>query len=254
MRAATVTAAILVIGNEILSGRTRDANLAWLATQLDGSGIRLMEARVIADLEPAIIAAVDALRTAHDHVFTTGGIGPTHDDITAAAIAKAFGVPLIRNPEAVRRLQAHYADPAALNAARLRMANIPDGATLIDNPISQAPGFTIGNVHVMAGVPSIMQAMFAFLRPRLGSGARLAARSLEAGIAEGLMAEDLAAIQALYPAVEIGSYPSMRDGRPWTAIVLRATETGSLDAAAAAVRDMMARRGAFPSEGGGRPA
>jgi len=248
------TAAILIIGDEILSGRTRDSNMHFLAGELTRVGIDLKEVRVVSDERDAIIAAVNALRGAYAHVFTSGGIGPTHDDITAAAIAKAFGVPLIRNPEAVRRLQAHYADPAALNAARLRMANIPDGATLIDNPISQAPGFTIGNVHVMAGVPSIMQAMFAFLRPRLGSGARLAARSLEAGIAEGLMAEDLAAIQALYPAVEIGSYPSMRDGRPWTAIVLRATETGSLDAAAAAVRDMMARRGAFPSEGGGGPA
>lgn len=248
-----VTAGILVIGNEILSGRTRDTNLNWLAVQLTGLGIRLTEARVVSDVESAIVAAVNDLRARYDYVFTTGGIGPTHDDITAESVAKAFGVPLVRHPEAVRRLQAHYANPADLNEARLRMANVPDGAELIDNPISKAPGFRIGNVHVMAGVPSIMQAMFDGLRQALKGGAPLLSRTVDADLAEGLMAERLAAIQRDHPEVEIGSYPRMRQGKPSAAIVLRSVDRATLERAVEAVKAMMRDLGGDPREdlGGG---
>lgn len=248
MSGKIVTAAVLVIGNEILSGRTRDANLAWLAGELTRIGIRLAEARVVADAEPAIIAAVNDLRARYDHLFTTGGIGPTHDDITTEAVAKAFGVPLVRHPEAVRRLLTHYADPAQLNAARLRMANVPDGAELIDNPVSKAPGFSIGNVHVMAGIPAVMQAMFDGMRGKLAGGPRLISRSLDADLAEGLMAGGLAAIQRAHPAVEIGSYPRMRQGVPGAAIVLRAVDDAELARAVAAVAAMMRELGAEPRE------
>ncbi|MFO0292413.1 MAG: competence/damage-inducible protein A [Rhodospirillales bacterium] len=243
-----VTAAVLVIGNEILSGRTRDTNMNWLAVELTALGIRLTEARVVADVEAAIIAAINDLRVQHDYVFTTGGIGPTHDDITAESVAKAFGVPLVRDPEAVRRLQAHYANPADLNEARLRMANIPEGATLIDNPISKAPGFRIGNVHVMAGVPAIMQAMFDGLRQALKGGAPLLSRTVDADLAEGAMAERLAAIQRVHPAVEIGSYPRMRQGKPSAAIVLRSIDPVLLGHAAEAVKAMMRALGGEPRE------
>ena len=180
MTAKTVTACVLVIGNEILSGRTKDANLAWLAVELNKLGVRLMEARVIPDVEETIVATLNEVRARFDYVFTTGGIGPTHDDITAACVARAFAVPLVRNPEAVRRLQAHYANPADLNEARLRMANAPEGATLIDNPVSKAPGFRIGNVHVMAGIPVIMQAMFDGIRHTLVGGSPMLSRTINA--------------------------------------------------------------------------
>lgn len=243
-----VTAAVLVIGNEILSGRTRDTNLAWLAGELTKLGIRLTEARVVADTESAIVAAVNDLRSKYDYIFTTGGIGPTHDDITAESIAKAFDVPLIRNPEAVRRLQAHYANPADLNEARLRMANTPQGAELIDNPISKAPGFRIGNVHVMAGVPTIMQAMFDGLRNVLKGGAPLLSRTIDGDLPEGMMATALADIQRDHPEVEIGSYPRMRQGKPSAAIVLRAVDPAILDPAVAAVKAMMVGLGGQPRE------
>ncbi|HUI17833.1 MAG TPA: competence/damage-inducible protein A, partial [Alphaproteobacteria bacterium] len=168
--AKTVTAAVLVIGNEILSGRTKDANLPYLAVELNKLGVRLMEARVVPDIEERIIAALNALRGAYDYVFTTGGIGPTHDDITAECVAKAFGVPLRRHPEAVKVLASRFKNPADLNEARLRMANVPEGGVLINNPVSGAPGFQIGNVFVMAGVPAIMQAMFQGLGHRLVGG------------------------------------------------------------------------------------
>lgn len=234
-----VTAAVLIIGNEILSGRTRDTNLAWLAGELTKLGIRLTEARVVADTEEAIVAAICDLKKKYNYVFTTGGIGPTHDDITAEAVAKAFGVPLLRHPEAVRRLEAHYATPADLNEARLRMANVPDGATLIDNPISKAPGFRIGNVHVMAGVPAIMQAMFDGLRGDLVGGPKMLARTIDVDLAEGVMATALAAIQRAAPEVEIGSYPRMRNGMPCAAIVLRSTDAAALARTAEAVLAMM---------------
>lgn len=244
----TVTACVLVIGNEILSGRTKDSNLAWLAVELNKLGIRLLEARVIPDIEDVIVETVNAVRGRFDYVFTTGGIGPTHDDITAACIARAFGVPLIRNPEAVRRLIAHYGNPADLNEARLRMANTPEGAELIDNPVSKAPGFRIGNVHVMAGVPTIMQAMFDGLRHRLVGGTPVLSRTLSVDVAEGLMATELAAIQAAHADVEIGSYPYMRQGKAGAAIVVRGVAAEALDRAAGAIRDLMIRHGGTPRE------
>jgi molybdenum cofactor synthesis domain-containing protein len=248
MESREVTAAVLVVGNEILSGRTRDANTQWLATELGRIGIRLREARVVPDVEAEIVAALDALRMRYDYVFTTGGIGPTHDDITSACVARAFGVPLARNPEAVRSLEAHYANPADLNEARLRMANIPEGAVLIDNPVSKAPGFRIGNVHVMAGVPTIMQAMFAGLRGQLAGGPPMLSRTLNCDLPEGAMAAGLAAIQDAHGDVEIGSYPYMRLGRAGAAIVLRGTDAGRLAAATTEVRDLMIRLGGQPSE------
>src|SRR3954447_15292445 len=206
MAEQTVTAALVIIGNEILSGRTQDANLAFLATELNEAGIQMREVRVVPDAEADIVEAVNALRGKHDHVFTTGGIGPTHDDITSASIAKAFGLPYGRHPEAERRLLAYY-PPEKVNPARMKMAETPAGAELIDNPVSVAPGFTIGNVHVLPGVPSILQAMFTGLRPRLQGGAVVRARTITALCPEGDIAQPLAEIQARWPTVEMGSYP-----------------------------------------------
>lgn len=226
----TVTAAIIVIGNEILSGRTKDANLVYLAERLNEVGIRLLEGRIVADRDEAIVQAVNDCRAKYDYVFTTGGIGPTHDDITAGSIAHAFGVPLTHHPEAVARLERNYAH-GQLNEARLRMAQTPEGATLIDNPISAAPGFRIGNVFVMAGVPAIMQAMFESLRHDLVGGAPLRARTYRTNLAEGAMAADLGALQDRYPDVEIGSYPSFGRREAGVRIVMRSTDVARLVAA-----------------------
>jgi molybdenum cofactor synthesis domain-containing protein len=218
-----VAAALLVIGNEILSGRTQDVNVQYIATGLNSVGVRLKEVRVVADDEAAIIEAVNALRARYAYVFTTGGIGPTHDDITADCIAKAFGVKLLRDPRAVEQLSKQIR-PENLNEARLRMANIPEGADLIDNPVSHAPGFHIGNVYVMAGVPRIMQAMFDGVKPTLKGGARVLAASVIIHAPEGSVATPLAEIQAGAPDTEIGSYPFARDGRFGTVIVTRGTD------------------------------
>ncbi|MGE5506075.1 MAG: competence/damage-inducible protein A, partial [Actinomycetota bacterium] len=199
------TAAILVIGNEVLSGRTRDSHVQMLGGRLAAMGIRLAEARVVEDDADAIVAAVTDLRRRFDTVFTTGGIGPTHDDITAAAIARAFGVALVRNPEAVRRLEHHYG-AEGLTDARLKMADIPEGATLIDNPVSQAPGFTIGNVHVLAGIPRIAEAMFESLRPSLTGGPPVIARTRTMWVGERMLAAARAEVPAVHPAVQLGSY------------------------------------------------
>lgn len=244
-----VTAAVLVIGNEILSGRTKDANLPYLGQRLAELGIRLAEARIVPDIEAVIVEAVNALRSRYSYVFTTGGIGPTHDDITSECVAKAFGVPLIRNPEALARLEAHYA-PGDLNEARLRMANTPEGASLIENPISSAPGFRIGNVHVMAGIPTIMQAMFEGLAPTLVGGAPVRSRSLLCALPEGKLAAGLGSVQGRYPEVDIGSYPSFRDGRPMVSVVLRSAAEAELAAAVDDVRSMMLELGEEPREVG----
>ena len=243
----TVTACVVVIGNEILSGRTKDANLPFLAERLNEVGVRLMEARVIPDVPQTIIDTVNEVRAKFDYVFTTGGIGPTHDDITSECVAAAFGLPLIRNPEALRRLQAHY-PPGGLNEARLRMTNTPEGATLIDNPISIAPGFQIGNVLVLAGVPSIMQAMFEGVKHRLVGGLPMLSRTVTGGLPEGVMAEDLGAIQDRYGEVEIGSYPFFRMGKAGTSIVLRSTDLARLMAATGEVKSMMVKLGGEPLE------
>ena len=226
------TAAMLVIGDEILSGRTRDTNTHYVAGELTKIGIRLMEVRVVADENADIIAAVNALRTRWDHVFTSGGIGPTHDDITADAIAAAFGVPITHRADAMALLAAHY-DRSGLpfNDARQRMARIPDGATLIDNPISTAPGFTIGNVHVMAGVPNIMQAMLAGVLPTLTGGAPLLSQSLRVDRGEGEVAGAFGALAADFPDLAMGSYPFTHNGAFGTNLVIRGTDKASLDQA-----------------------
>jgi molybdenum cofactor synthesis domain-containing protein len=243
-----VTAAVILIGNEILSGRTQDANLGYLAQHLNETGVRVMEARVVADIEADIIEAVNACRGRHHYVFTTGGIGPTHDDITAAAIAKAFDLPLTLDAEAVRRLESHY--PAGkLNAARKRMAMVPAGAALIDNPISAAPGFRIGNVFVLAGVPLIMRAMFDSIAHSLSGGVPMRSRTFRTNLAEGTMAADLAALQARYADVEIGSYPSFgRPGETGVRIVLRGTDANRLQAAGGEFAAMASRLGGVAEE------
>ncbi|MGK9164922.1 competence/damage-inducible protein A [Inquilinus limosus] len=237
-----VTAAVLVIGDEILSGRTKDANMGFLAERLTRLGIRLREARVVPDEAEEIVAAVDALRARYDYLFTTGGIGPTHDDITAECVARAFGVPLLRHPEAVRRLEAHY-EPGQLNEARLRMANVPEGGELIDNPVSAAPGFRIGNVYVMAGVPRIMQAMFDGIAPSLTGGDRVLSSTVTCDLGEGVIAAGLGAIAAVYPELTIGSYPYFRAGKFGTSLVLRGTDAARLSSATEAVRSLVVSLG-----------
>ncbi len=242
-----VTAAMIVIGNEILSGRTRDANMHHVAVRLTELGVRLTEARFIPDDEAVIVSTVNELRARHDYVFTSGGIGPTHDDITADAIARAFGVGIDVDPRARAILEAHY-EPGMLNEARLRMARIPFGAALVENPVSKAPGFRLENVYVMAGVPAIMQAMFESIRHELVGGTKLLSRTVAARVAEGAIAADLAAIQNAHEGVEIGSYPFFRGGIPGTSIVLRSTDAGALDRAADAYLAVLARLGVAPIE------
>lgn len=226
------TAAILVIGDEILSGRTRDSNMHYLAGELTRIGIDLKEVRVVADERAAIVAAVNALRRAFTHVFTSGGIGPTHDDITADAVAEAFGMPLAVRDDARAILAAHY-DRSGLefNAARQRMARIPEGAVLIENPISAAPGFSLENVHVMAGVPDIFKAMVASLLPRLTGGRPVLSQTLRIDRGEGVLAEPLAALAAEFADLSIGSYPFIQNGAYGSNIVVRGTDAARIDAA-----------------------
>lgn len=220
-----ITAALLVIGDEILSGRTKDKNIGTVAEHLTAIGIRLCEVRVVPDVEAAIVDAVNALRQRYTYLFTTGGIGPTHDDITADAIAKAFGVGIDVDPRALALLKPHYEKRGMeLTAPRLRMARIPDGAELIENSVSIAPGFMIGNVIVMAGVPLVMQAMLTDVTARLRTGRKMHSLSLGLDRPEGDIAEIFAAHQAEWPDVGMGSYPSFGDGRFRTELVLRATD------------------------------
>ena len=226
------TAAMLVIGDEILSGRTHDTNTHYLAGALTGRGISLREVRVVADDQDAIVAAVNALRGAYTHVFTSGGIGPTHDDITADAIAAAFGIGISHRADAMALLTAHYQKVGhEFNAARQRMARIPDGAVLIDNPVSTAPGFSVENVHVMAGVPSIFQAMVASVLPTLTGGAPLLSDSLRVMTGEGDIAARFGDIATRYPDLSMGSYPFVRDGAQGTNLVVRGTDAGQIAAA-----------------------
>jgi molybdenum cofactor synthesis domain-containing protein len=230
-----VTAAVLVIGDEILSGRTKDKNIGTIADHLTSIGIRLKEVRVVADEEDEIVAALNALRARYDYVFTTGGIGPTHDDITADAVAKAFGVSIDVDERAVALLLERI-PRADLTPARLRMARIPAGADLVENSVSKAPGFFIGNVIVMAGVPRIMEAMLAAVTPRLRTGPKLISRSIDAQIREGDVAPVLTATQKAFPDVQMGSYPYEGDGRYGALLVLRSTSAARLDEAASALR------------------
>jgi molybdenum cofactor synthesis domain-containing protein len=225
------TAAMVVIGDEILSGRTRDSNMHYLAGELVKLGIRLAEVRIVPDDPDAIIAAIRALAAARDTVFTSGGIGPTHDDITADCVAAAFGRTIDVRDDARAILQAHYsARGIEFNAARMRMARIPDGATLIDNPISAAPGFTLENVHVMAGVPAIFECMVATVLPLLTGGDPVLSQSLSIQRPEGEIAGPLGTLAAEFPDLSVGSYPFQRNGIYGTNIVARGTDPGRVDA------------------------
>ncbi|MCW1931278.1 competence/damage-inducible protein A [Pararhodobacter zhoushanensis] len=236
------TAAMLVIGDEILSGRTRDTNTNHLAQALTARGIRLQEARVVADDQGAIVAAVNALRGAYDHVFTSGGIGPTHDDITADAVAAAFGAPIDVRADARAILEAHYQRTGLeLNEARLRMARVPDGATLIDNPVSSAPGFTLGNVHVMAGVPAIFEAMVASVLPTLTGGDPLLSQMIDVKRGEGEIAQPLKELAQQYPDLSFGSYPYQRNGAHGTQLVVRGTDAAQIDAAVVALSRLVSQ-------------
>ncbi len=253
------TACLLVIGNEVLSGRTQDANINFIARGLGEIGIPLREVRVIPDVRETIVGTLNEVRARFDHVFTTGGIGPTHDDITSECVAEAFGVPWEPHPEAWARMEAHYAKTAegvaAFNAARQRMATMPRGATLIDNAISIAPGFTIGNVHVMAGVPRIMQAMFATLAPRLAGGPPIISRAVHStGAAEGQIAAGLEAIQNRYPELDLGSYPYYRAHGQGVAIVAKGNDPAQAEAAIAEVTALFVSLGATPVQGEPDPA
>ncbi|SOC25888.1 competence/damage-inducible protein A [Stappia indica] len=234
-----VTAAFLVIGDEILSGRTKDKNIGYLAEYLTAIGIDLSEVRVVPDVEERIVEAVRELSDRYTYVFTSGGIGPTHDDITADSMAKAFGVPIDHDPRAVEILRNFYPE-GQLTEARLRMARIPQGADLIENSVSKAPGFRIRNVHVMAGVPSIMQAMLDAVAPTLKTGQRMLSETVDADLPESRIAASLREIQGAHPGVMIGSYPRSVDGRFSTQIVVRSRDEALLQQAADAVRAAVA--------------
>lgn len=225
----TPNACLIVIGNEILSGRTQDENIRFIASALGEIGVVLGEVRVIPDVTETIVTTVNNCRSAFTYVFTTGGIGPTHDDITSAAIAQAFNVPIIIYAEA-RAILVKYYGQENLNAARLKMAEIPEGAKLIPNPVSAAPGFIMENVYVMAGVPSIMRAMFDSIKSELKGGAKISSKTLTAYLTEGQLAEGMAQIQNRFPEVEIGSYPFMKNGRLGTSIVSRSSNQERLEA------------------------
>ncbi len=248
-KAKVVTAAVLVIGNEILSGRTKDKNLAYLSEQLTELGINLREARVVADDEADIIEAVNTVRAKYDYVFTTGGIGPTHDDITADCIAKAFDLPIGPHPEAVALLEARYANTGLeFNQSRQRMARTPEGASLIENPVSTAPGFRVENVYVMAGIPVIAQAMFQSLKHELVGGDPVLSVAVNAYIGEGRLAPGLGRVQDRYPGVDIGSYPFHRDGIYGATLVCRSSDAAELGEAAAAVRALISDLGGEPED------
>jgi molybdenum cofactor synthesis domain-containing protein len=240
------TAAVLAIGNEILSGRTQDTNSNTVARFLGPFGIDLKEIRVVGDVEPTIIEALNTLRARYSYVFTTGGIGPTHDDITADAVAKAFGVGIDFHPEALALLAARFADPADFNQMRRRMARIPEGASLIRNPVSAAPGFQIGNVFVLAGVPSIMRAMLDDIAPRLSRGRPVLSITVAAQVAEGAIAGPLAVIQARFPEVAIGSYPVYRSDGYGVQLVARGFDLSQVEKVAAELTAMLQAAGGKP--------
>lgn len=242
------TAAILIIGNEILSGRTQDVNIQFIAQRLAALGIKLQEARVVPDIPERIISTVNELRAAYDMLFTTGGIGPTHDDITSECIAAAFGVPWEVHEETDNEMRAQMGD--RYNAARRRMATMPRGAVPIKNEASVAPGFSMGNVHVMAGVPKIMQSMMRALEPGLPRGEAIEMRAVYGmGVLEGSIAEGLAAIQDHYPQLDIGSYPFRRDGKWGVTLVAKGTDLSAIEAATKDSTDLIAAQGIEPIQG-----
>ena len=239
-----VSAAVLIIGNEILSGRTQDTNLAYLATKLNEYGIQIHEARVVPDIEAAIVEAVNALRHRYDYLFTTGGIGPTHDDITADCVAKAFGVPLVVNEEIAAMLRKRPSPPEVMES-RIRMARIPEGGDLVRNPLGP-PGFTIGNVYVMAGIPQVMQAMIGALDGHLRRGETIRSRSVTAHLSEGQIARPLGDIQNRYSHIDLGSYPFYRKDVYGTTLVMRGSVEADLDAMLDEVRQMIVTLGGTP--------
>ncbi|MEK9821553.1 MAG: molybdopterin-binding protein [Gammaproteobacteria bacterium] len=240
------TACLLIIGNEILSGRTQDTNLAYLSNSLNELGVRMVHARVIPDIEDIIISTVNECRAQYDNVFTTGGIGPTHDDITADCIAAAFNTELELHPEVVELIKRREAPPEVMES-RLRMARIPKGATLVENPTGGPPGFQIENVYVMAGVPMVMQAMVGTLtKERLGGSDPVRSRSIGAYLGESTVANDLSAIQDEHPDVDIGSYPFFREDGYGTNLVIRGTDEAELDVILEKVRQLVVNFGAEP--------
>lgn len=241
---APVTAAVLIIGNEILSGRTQDTNLAWLAVHLNEQGIQVREARVVPDVEDEIVASVNALRVRYDYLFTTGGIGPTHDDITAQCVAKAFGVPLVEHPEIAELIRRRPAPPDIM-AVRLRMALVPQGSGLVPNP-NGPPGFFIDNVHVLAGIPQVMQAMVGALEGRLRRGYSVRSRSVTAHVMESQIARQLTEIQDRHPAVDLGSYPFYRKDGYGTTLVMRGGDEAELEIMLGEVREAIRSLGAEP--------
>ncbi len=244
------TAALVVIGDEILSGRTQDKNIAQLATWLNVQGIRLAEVRVVPDVQAAIVEAVNALRARNDYLFTTGGIGPTHDDITVDAIAAALGVGVVVHPAARAILERHYAGRGGVTEARLRMARVPEGAGLIENRMSGAPGIRIGNVFVLAGVPHIAADMLAALTGTLEGGRPVLSRTVGAWVAESEIADMLREAERSHPGTAIGSYPFFREGRTGANLVIRATDQALVDACAEAVIAGLAAMGHAAVEGG----
>jgi molybdenum cofactor synthesis domain-containing protein len=240
IKAQHVTAAILVIGDEILSGRTKDKNIGYIAEHMTQLGIECREVRVVSDSMDEIIAALNALRSRYTYLFTTGGIGPTHDDITADAVACAFGVKISHDPRAVAMLRERFSE-AELNEARMRMARIPEGADLVANSVSKAPGFRIGNVIVMAGVPAIMQAMLDAAAPTLKTGVKMLSETVRANKREGDIGSPLAILAKTLPDVMIGSYPFWgEDGQPNTNVVVRSRDAAKLAEGKAAVEAMLA--------------
>lgn len=245
MTSRKVTAAVLLIGDELLSGRTQDINLQTLAKFLGPLGVQIAEVRIVPDVIEEIVAAVNALRTRYDYVFTTGGIGPTHDDKTADAIAQAFGVSIDVREDARAILVAHYKSHTVLNESRLRMARIPDGATLIDNPVSKAPGFQLGNVFVMAGVPSIMRGMLVDVGRRIEGGAVIRTVTVRAkGVPEGDIADELGALEKASPGVSFGSYPWFTPEGFGVHLVARTADPDALAKAEADLKALIAARGA----------
>ena len=242
---AIVTAAVLVIGDEILSGRTKDKNIGWIADHLTAIGIQLREVRVVPDIEDEIVAALNHLRAKFTYVFTTGGIGPTHDDITADCVAKAFGAKIDVDPRALALMKPYYEKRGLeLTPARLRMARLPEGSELVANSVSIAPGFKIGNVIVMAGVPHIMQVMLDAVTPSLKTGKKMLSETIELSRPEGEIAEMFGAHQKEFPDVMMGSYPFGRDAKSWgTNLVLRATDAQRLAAATAGLKAKLAAKG-----------
>jgi len=247
MESSAVTASVLIIGNEILSGRTQDVNLNHIALTLGKWGIQVREARVIPDVEDTIVDAINEARRAFDYVFTTGGIGPTHDDITAACVAKAFDVPLVTHPEIAALIERRPSPPDVM-AARMRMALVPEGSKLVQNATGGPPGFRTENVYVMAGIPRVMQAMLASLEGKLRSGPVVRSCSVTAFLGESQIAGALSEIQERYPQVDLGSYPFFKSDRYGTSLVMRGTDDSVLNAMLEDVKAAIVEAGETPQD------